>query len=100
MLSTNQTFGQVEHPLRVISSFDIDLFTEAVAPLVAGPQLLVLFRGHVIVAIQIHVAVPSGDESQRAQVGITSASSDRNVKDVDARILESLKIGWSEAVRI
>src|SRR5262249_45869243 len=45
-------------------------------------------------------AVPGRDETQSVQVGLGSPDADRNVKRVDARILEALEIGLLEAVGV
>jgi hypothetical protein len=55
---------------------------------------------HQVLIVVRQKAVPCGNESQRAQVGVTSASADGDVKDVDARVPESLEVGRGEAVRI
>jgi hypothetical protein len=45
-------------------------------------------------------AVPCGDESQRAQVSISSTCTDRDVKDIDARISEPLEVSRTETIGI
>src|SRR4029079_19056302 len=56
ILPPNQTFREIEHPLRMGEPLDVDLLAEPVAPLVARAQLLVHLRRQVVVAIEIHVA--------------------------------------------
>src|SRR3954465_5737964 len=46
VLSPDQSLCQIEHPLRVIQTFDIALFTKTVTSFVTCSQLLVEFRRH------------------------------------------------------
>src|SRR5258708_34786517 len=56
VFAPDQTFGEVKHALWMVQTFDINFFAERIAPLIAGAQLLVFFRRHAIVTLQIGIA--------------------------------------------
>src|SRR5258708_37493120 len=56
VLAPDQALGEVKHALWMVQTFDINFFAERIAALIAGAQLLVFFRRHAIVALQIRIA--------------------------------------------
>src|SRR2546423_3102388 len=56
ILPSDQSLGEVVHPLRVVKPFDVDLVAKCVRALVTRLETLVLVRRHLVVAVEIDIA--------------------------------------------
>src|SRR5256714_4561400 len=56
ILPTDQSLGEIVHPLRVVEPFDVDLVAKCVRALVTRLETLVLVRRHLVVAVEIDIA--------------------------------------------
>src|SRR5262245_10920423 len=56
VFATDQPFGQIERPLRMVDAFDVYLVAKPVTAFVTGAQPLVFFGRHVVVAVQVNIA--------------------------------------------